>query len=91
MERRDFLKISVLTGAATALDGCGSPDTQLIRFLPEEDMIPGVATWKPSVCTLCPAGCGLHLRPAKKDDSHPVRPEGQRPEWEALPGAEGSL
>lgn len=62
MERRDFLKISVLTGAVTALDSCGSPDTQLIRFLPEEDMVPGVATWKPSVCTLCPAGCGLIVR-----------------------------
>jgi anaerobic selenocysteine-containing dehydrogenase len=62
MERRDFLKISVLTGAVTALESCGSPDTQLIRFLPEEDLVPGVATWKPSVCTLCPAGCGLIVR-----------------------------
>ena len=32
MERRDFLKISALTGAISALDGCGSPDVeQLIR------------------------------------------------------------
>jgi menaquinone reductase, molybdopterin-binding-like subunit len=62
MERRDFLKLSVLTGAVTALDSCGSPDTQLIRFLPEEDMVPGIATWKPSVCTLCPAGCGVIVR-----------------------------
>ena len=62
MERRDFLKLSVLTSAVTALDGCGSPDTQLIRFLPEEDLVPGVATWKPSVCTLCSAGCGLIAR-----------------------------
>jgi len=62
MERRDFLKISALTGAVTALDSCGSPDTQLIRFLPEEDLVPGVAVWKPSVCTLCGAGCGLLVR-----------------------------
>jgi anaerobic selenocysteine-containing dehydrogenase len=62
MERRDFLRLSVLTGAVSALEGCGSPDTQLIRFLPEEDMVPGVATWKPSVCTLCSAGCGLITR-----------------------------
>jgi menaquinone reductase, molybdopterin-binding-like subunit len=62
MERRDFLKLSVLTGAVSALDSCGSPDTQLIRFLPEEDIVPGIATWKPSVCTLCPAGCGLIVR-----------------------------
>jgi anaerobic selenocysteine-containing dehydrogenase len=62
MERRDFLKLSVLTGAVTALESCGSPDTQLIRFLPEEDLVPGIATWKPSVCTLCPAGCGVIVR-----------------------------
>ena len=29
---------------------------------PEEELIPGIATWKPSVCTLCSAGCGLLVR-----------------------------
>ena len=62
MERRDFLKISAAAGATAALEGCGNPDHQLIRFIPEEDLIPGIATWKPSVCTLCPAGCGLLVR-----------------------------
>jgi len=62
MERRDFLKISAVAGATAALDGCGNPDHQLIRFVPEEDLIPGLATWKPSICTLCPAGCGLLVR-----------------------------
>jgi len=62
MERRDFLKISAAGGAAAALQGCGNPDHQLIRFIPEEDMLPGIATWKPSICTQCPAGCGLLVR-----------------------------
>ncbi|HUJ82990.1 MAG TPA: molybdopterin-dependent oxidoreductase [Candidatus Acidoferrales bacterium] len=62
MERRDFLKISAVAGATAALEGCGNPDHQLIRFVPEEDLIPGLATWKPSICTLCPAGCGLLVR-----------------------------
>jgi menaquinone reductase, molybdopterin-binding-like subunit len=62
MERRDFLKISAVAGATAALEGCGNPDHQLIRFLPEEDLIPGIGTWKPSICTLCPAGCGLLVR-----------------------------
>ena len=62
MERRDFLKISAAGGAAAALEGCGTPDHQLIRFIPEEDLLPGIATWKPSICTLCPAGCGLLVR-----------------------------
>jgi menaquinone reductase, molybdopterin-binding-like subunit len=62
MERRDFLRISAVAGATAALEGCGNPDHQLIRFVPEEDLIPGIATWKPSICTLCPAGCGLLVR-----------------------------
>ncbi len=62
MERRDFLKITAAGGAAAALEGCGNPDHQLIRFIPEEDLLPGIATWKPSICTLCPAGCGTLVR-----------------------------
>jgi menaquinone reductase, molybdopterin-binding-like subunit len=62
MERRDFLKISAIGSASAALEGCGNPDHQLIRFIPEEDMLPGIATWKPSICTQCPAGCGLIVR-----------------------------
>jgi menaquinone reductase, molybdopterin-binding-like subunit len=62
MERRDFLKISAAAGTTAALEGCGNPDHQLIRFVPEEDLIPGIATWKPSICTMCPAGCGLLVR-----------------------------
>jgi menaquinone reductase, molybdopterin-binding-like subunit len=62
MERRDFLKISAAGGAVAALEGCGNPDHHLIGFIPEEDLLPGIATWKPSICTLCPAGCGLLVR-----------------------------
>lgn len=62
MQRRDFLKISAAGGAAAALEGCGNPDHQLIRFIPEEDLLPGISTWKPSICTLCPAGCGTLVR-----------------------------
>jgi anaerobic selenocysteine-containing dehydrogenase len=62
MERRNFIKISALSGIVATLESCGSPDHQLIRFIPEEDLLPGVATWKPSLCTLCGAGCGLIVR-----------------------------
>lgn len=76
MERRDFLKISAVTGATAALDGCGSPDQQLIRFIPEEDLVPGIAIWKPSVCTLCRAGCGVLVRVMEGDAE--VARNGQR-------------
>jgi len=62
MERRNFIKISALSGALAALESCGSPDHQLIRFVPDEDLVPGIATWKPSLCTMCSAGCGLIVR-----------------------------
>src|SRR5438552_413715 len=62
MDRRDFIRISAITGATATLDCCGQPERQLIRFIPEEDLVPGVATWKPGVCTLCSAGCGLSVR-----------------------------
>jgi anaerobic selenocysteine-containing dehydrogenase len=67
MERRDFIKLSAVGGAAAALEGCGNPDHHLIRFIPEEDLIPGIATWKPSICTQCPAGCGLQVRVMQGD------------------------
>jgi anaerobic selenocysteine-containing dehydrogenase len=62
MERRDFIKISALSGVMATLEGCRSAEKQLIRFVPEEELVPGIATWKPSVCTLCSAGCGLLVR-----------------------------
>ena len=62
MDRRNFLKLSAVGGATAALDACGKPEHQLIRFIPDEELIPGVAQWKPGVCTQCAAGCGLQVR-----------------------------
>ena len=62
MNRRNFIALSALSGAVATLESCGSPDHQLIRFIPDEELVPGIAAWKPSVCTLCPAGCGLLVR-----------------------------
>src|ERR1700747_3066589 len=76
MERRDFIKISALSGVMATLEGCRSAEKQLIRFIPEEELVPGIATWKPSVCTLCSAGCGLLVR-VMEGDAEVVR-RGQR-------------
>ncbi len=62
MERRDFIKISAISSVVATLDACRAPEKQLVRFVPDEDLVPGIATWKPSVCTLCSSGCGLQVR-----------------------------
>src|SRR2546427_13188441 len=67
MERRNFLKISTLSGAVSALQSCGSPEQQLIRFIPDEDLVPGIAVWKPTLCTLCSSGCGTLVRVMEGD------------------------
>jgi menaquinone reductase, molybdopterin-binding-like subunit len=67
MKRRDFLRLGAMGGAAVAVGGCGKAGTQLIRFVPEETLVPGVAVWRPSVCTQCPAGCGLQVRVIEGD------------------------
>src|SRR5688500_1055996 len=62
MDRRSFIKLTAVSGTSAALASCGNPDNQFIRFLPDEDIVPGVAVWKPGVCPLCEAGCGLTVR-----------------------------
>ena len=62
MDRRDFIKLTAITGTSATLAGCGNPEHQLIRFVPDDDLVPGVAEWKPSVCPVCAAGCGLTVR-----------------------------
>ena len=62
MDRRSFIKLTAITGTSATLAGCGNPENELIRFIPAENIVPGVAVWKPGVCTLCSAGCGLTVR-----------------------------
>ena len=63
MKRREFLKLTGLSGAL-ALSGCGQDSVQkLIPFLnPPEDLVPGIASWYATTCRQCPAGCGLLAR-----------------------------
>jgi anaerobic selenocysteine-containing dehydrogenase len=62
MDRRSFIKLTAISGTGAALASCGSPENTLIRFVPDEDIVPGQAVFKPSVCPLCAAGCGLTVR-----------------------------
>jgi anaerobic selenocysteine-containing dehydrogenase len=64
MDRRSFIKLTAVTGTTATLAACssGSPENQLIRFVPDDEIVPGIATFKPSVCPLCQSGCGLTVR-----------------------------
>src|SRR5712692_1228481 len=62
MDRRNFIKLTAITGTSATLASCGNPENLPIRFIPEEELVPGVAVWKPSICPLCAAGCGVHVR-----------------------------
>ena len=67
MDRRSFIKLTAVTGATASLASCGSPENHLIRFVPDEDLVPGLAELKPSVCPLCGSGCGLTVRVMQAD------------------------
>jgi molybdopterin-containing oxidoreductase family iron-sulfur binding subunit len=63
MKRRDFLKLTGLTGTIVATGCAEEPTRRLIPFLnPPEDIIPGRATWFATTCRQCPAGCGMLAR-----------------------------
>ena len=67
MNRRAFIKVTAVTGTSATLASCGHPEHQLIRFIPDEERVPGVAEWKPSLCPLCRAGCGMIVRVMEGD------------------------
>jgi anaerobic selenocysteine-containing dehydrogenase len=67
MDRRTFIKLTAITGTSATLASCGVPEHQIIRFVPDEELTPGVAEWKPSVCPVCSAACGLNVRVMQAD------------------------
>lgn len=75
MDRRAFIKLTAVSGTTAALASCGDPDIQVLRFVPGEDIIPGQATLRPSVCPLCASGCGLTVR--LMDADHAVERDGE--------------
>jgi anaerobic selenocysteine-containing dehydrogenase len=62
VDRRSFIRLTAISGTGAALASCGTPENEIIRFVPDEDIVPGQAVLKPSVCPLCAAGCGLTVR-----------------------------
>jgi len=63
MNRRDFFKIVATGGATAAAAGCQQAGESILPLVvPNEQMVPGVASWFSTVCRECPAGCGVVAR-----------------------------
>jgi anaerobic selenocysteine-containing dehydrogenase/Fe-S-cluster-containing dehydrogenase component len=63
MNRRDFFKIVTTTGAAAAAAGCQQATERILPMVvPNEQIVPGIASWFSTVCRECPAGCGVIAR-----------------------------
>jgi molybdopterin-containing oxidoreductase family iron-sulfur binding subunit len=79
MRRRDFLKLTGLTGTMVAAGCAEEPARRLIPFLnPPDDIVPGNATWFATTCRQCPAGCGMLARNREtrvvKFEGNPLHP-----------------
>jgi anaerobic selenocysteine-containing dehydrogenase len=79
VNRRDFLKFAVFTGAGITLGKYLRDYTLKYETFRERwGEGPGIEAWKLSVCRQCPAGCGLRVRlvdgDAKKLDGNPLCP-----------------
>jgi molybdopterin-containing oxidoreductase family iron-sulfur binding subunit len=74
MKRRDFFKIVAASGAAAATGGCQqATETILPLVVPNEQIVPGVASWFATVCRECASGCGVL---ARNRDGRVVKLEG---------------
>ncbi len=77
MKRRDFLWLLGVISGSTLMSACGSPNrsAKFTSYLlpPEEGVVPGEASFRPSTCTECPAGCGML---ARVREGRPVKLEG---------------
>ena len=79
LDRRQFLKLGGATAFATLFGGCDKVQRKLIPFvIPPENYTLGEALWYASVCSQCPAGCGVVVRVsegrAKKIEGNPLHP-----------------
>ena len=77
MKRRDFLWLLGVISGSTVMSACGTPNrsAKFTSYLlpPEEGIVPGEASFHPSTCTECPAGCGVL---ARVREGRPVKLEG---------------
>jgi anaerobic selenocysteine-containing dehydrogenase len=88
IKRRDFLKLFGGASGAILLGGCGIDEVFKLpeKLVEEARNGPGIETWKNTVCSLCPGGCGIRVRLVdgipvyiKGNPLHPVNQGGMCP------------
>ena len=63
MDRRNFFKLVGTASGGVVTGACGKQADEIIPLLvSEEEIVPGVEQWHPSVCQECSAGCGTVAR-----------------------------
>lgn len=78
--RREFVKLTLMTGAAACLAGCALPPHQFLvsQLDMPEYREPGESVWFATTCQGCGGGCGVSVRVmdgrAKKIEGIPVHP-----------------
>lgn len=79
MDRRNFVKLVGTASGGVISGACSKHAEEIIpRLVPEEEIVPGVESWHPSVCQECAAGCGTLARVMAADreievDGQPAR------------------
>lgn len=79
MDRRNFVKLIGTASGGVISGACSKRAEEIIpRLVPEEEIVPGVESWHPSVCRECAAGCGTLARVMAADreievDGQPAR------------------
>ncbi len=83
LSRRDFLKLAGIGAAGIGLYQFGLEETVLDALAQGQDEPPAASeeTWVPSICGLCPAGCGILVRVVGgrvvKIEGNPLNPNNQ--------------
>ncbi len=91
MDRRNFFKLVGTSSGAAITGACGHQANELIPLLvPEEQLVPGIEEWHPSVCQECSAGCGTIVRVMRAEQTIEVDGETVRKPIAAIKKIEGN-
>ena len=91
MDRRNFFKLVGTASGGVVTGACGKQGEEIIPLLvPEQEIVPGVEEWRPSVCQECAAGCGVIARVMESEREIEVEGERVRQKIAAIKKLEGN-